>query len=305
MSFVTAFAPATVANVGPCFDRAGFAVSEPGDTITAAWNDTNQVVITKITGDGGMLPPDPARNTAGVVASEILRLAGETRGVDLTVHKGMPIFSGLGSSAASAAAAAVAVNRLLDNRFTRPELLPACARGEEVACGMAHFDNVAPSLLGGLTILTGESASVLELPFDITVVLVSPDYRLSTSRSRAAIQSSLTELHAIAEAQTALLTQSQTLADFATVVDSNTLLEQLRGPLIPGFTAARAAGLAAGAFSATISGSGPSIFALTTPATAEKVKTAVQKAFQTDAGLKSQAWITQLDTTGAKIIPNE
>ncbi len=299
---ITAFAPATIANVGPCFDRAGFAVGAPGDIITATWNDSGKVEITSIKGDHGKLPLEPQRNTAGVVAIELLRLTGESRGISLTVTKQMPLYSGLGSSAASSAAAAVAVNRLLDDKLTKPELLPACALGEEVACGAAHLDNVAPSLLGSLTIIEGQQATKVELPFDFTVVLVTPDYRLSTARSRAAVAPITSALDTDATAKTAQLQKVQNLADFTAIISANELLEKARGALVPGFSAAQAAGLAAGALAVTLSGSGPSVFAITTPETAERVKVAVQTAFRDSAQLKSQAWITQLDSVGARII---
>lgn len=299
---ISAFAPATVANVGPCFDCAGFAVAGPGDIVMAQWSDTGRIEIVEIEGDGGKLPRDPAKNTAGVVATEILKLAGEKRGVKLWLEKKMPLFSGLGSSAASSAATVVAVNALLENRFEKIELLPACQKGEEIACGAGHLDNVAPSLLGGLTIIENNKAEKVALPFDFTVVLVAPDFKLPTAHSRSAIASIRKEIEEHAVQQTAKLRSAKSLSDFADVINSNDLLEKARGTLIPGFLSVKTAGLSAGALAVTISGSGPSVFAITESSKAEAVKSAIISAFGKEASLKSQGWIAKLDPVGARVI---
>src|SRR5947199_5692190 len=152
MEPVTAFAPATVSNVGCGFDVLGFALHEPGDAVTAAFAGGAGVRIDDIVGDGGRLPRDARRNTAGVAAHALLHALGERRGVVLTIRKGLPLASGLGGSAASAVAAVVAVDALLQARAPL-ELLLACAlEGEGLGAAGAHPDNVAPCLYGGFVL---------------------------------------------------------------------------------------------------------------------------------------------------------
>jgi len=135
MDRVTAFAPATVSNVACGFDVLGFALSKPGDEVTARFaGGEGGVRIDDITGDGGRLPRDPARNTASVAAQALLTKLGERRSIALAIRKGLPLSSGLGGSAASAVAAVVAVDGLLGAR-TPLDVLMACAfEGERTAC---------------------------------------------------------------------------------------------------------------------------------------------------------------------------
>jgi homoserine kinase len=302
MSKIRVFAPATVANVGPCFDRAGFAVGEPGDFVTAELRDKPGVEIVEITGDSGKLPLDPEKNTAGVVASEVLFLADSKKGVRLWLEKGMPLFSGLGSSAASGAAAAVAVNELLGKPFSKEELLVACGKGEQVACGTDHLDNVAPSLLGGLTIIDGDQIMKYDFAFDFAVVLISPEFHLSTSKSRAALDDIRTEIEGDARKKIQRLAAADNFADFAKVVGENALLEKIRGELIPGFKNVKEAGLDAGAKSVTISGSGPSLFALVEREKAEAVERAMLVALEeAEPGLPALSWVTEVDLEGATV----
>jgi homoserine kinase len=162
---VETFAPATIANLGAGFDILGLAVAEPYDTIYCERTDTPGVVIESITGDGGRLPLDAAKNTAGIAAQHVLNvIMNHGQGVKLRIHKGLPLESGMGSSAASAAGAAVAVNAVFGNPLRREELLPATVEAEAAVSGR-HADNVAPALLGGIVLITGLTAdSIFKLP---------------------------------------------------------------------------------------------------------------------------------------------
>ncbi|HYO89725.1 MAG TPA: hypothetical protein VER79_13835, partial [Candidatus Limnocylindrales bacterium] len=153
-----AYAPATMANLGVGFDILGLAVAELGDIVEACFSDAPGVKIMAIEGDGGRLPREAERNTAGIAALSVLHALGETRGVALVIHKGLPLASGLGSSAASAVAAAVAVNALLGKPLARADLLPAALDGEAYVSGR-HADNVAPCLFGGIALSYGLTAA--------------------------------------------------------------------------------------------------------------------------------------------------
>jgi len=149
LASVKVFAPATVANVASGFDVLGFALERPGDTVQLSRKAEKRVDLVAVHGDGGKLPLDPARNTAGVAVTRFLEARGFPFGVDLVLEKGMPLASGLGSSAASAVAGVVAANLLAGEPCSPRELLPFTLQAEQVACGAAHADNVAPALLGG------------------------------------------------------------------------------------------------------------------------------------------------------------
>src|SRR5690625_2671328 len=163
---VRVFAPASVANVSCGFDVMGFALEAPGDEIVVRPADGDSVVIKTITGDEGLLPLDAIKNTASVAVQSLLDHLGIESGIEMEVHKQMPLGSGLGSSAASSAGAVLAANRLLGNPLSRKELLPFAAEGERVACGTAHYDNVGPSLLGGFVFIrSSDPLDIFNLPF--------------------------------------------------------------------------------------------------------------------------------------------
>src|SRR5437660_1572487 len=177
------FAPATIANLGPGFDVLGLALSAPGDLLDAELSDTPGVDIAEVTGDGGLLSRDPAKNVAGRAAADVLNRAGAKgisgRGVRLWLHKQMPLASGLGSSGASSAAGAVALNALLGNPLSTAEVVLSAMEGERAASGTPHADNVAPSIMGGVVLVRSYD------PFEI-VALPLPVFAAICSRERSA-----------------------------------------------------------------------------------------------------------------------
>ncbi|MEM9525777.1 MAG: homoserine kinase, partial [Bacteroidota bacterium] len=193
MKEVRVFAPATVANVAVGFDILGFAINRPGDEVVARFNPEQQgLSIVNITGTGDkQLPYGIEENTAGVAAKRLLEHLGQTElGIELEIHKKMPFGSGLGSSAASAAGAVVAVNQLLGAPLSRASLLYFAVLGEEVADGSFHADNVAPSLVGGITLIrSNESLDIhhLPVPNNLQVAVVHPDIEILTRDARAVL----------------------------------------------------------------------------------------------------------------------
>ena len=152
--FVTAYAPASIGNVGVGFDMLGLALSGAGDRVQARRTDGDSVTVAEVRGLDGELHPHLStkadENTASIAAQALWDVHGDAGGVELKVLKGLPLQSGMGSSAASAVAAAVAVNALLPSPLAVEELLPFALEGEKYASGGIHADNVAPSLFGGL-----------------------------------------------------------------------------------------------------------------------------------------------------------
>ena len=185
---IAAFAPATVSNVGCGFDVLGFALDAPGDVVVAAARDGTGVEIVAIDGDSGRLPRDWARNTAGAAAHALLARLGTRQGISLTIHKGMPLASGIGSSGASAVAAVVAVNELL-GRPAAMDVLFACAmEGEVAGCGAAHPDNVGPSLYGGFILArSADPPDLIHLPVPdgLSCALLHPHFEVETGAARA------------------------------------------------------------------------------------------------------------------------
>ena len=165
MTSVTAFAPATVSNVACGFDVLGFALDEPGDEVTATFSSSPGLQIAGIEGDDGRLPRDGARNTAGVAALSLFRALGDQRGVSITIRKGLPLSSGLGGSAARAAAAVVAVNALLGGQASRDTLIQCALDGERLGAGSSHADNIAPCICGGFVLVRSTSPTdIVTLP---------------------------------------------------------------------------------------------------------------------------------------------
>lgn len=310
MPISTAFAPATVANLGVGFDIVGLALREPGDTVQAEWSDAHElgVRIASIEGDGGKLSRDPAKNTASVSAQSVLRLVGEKRGVRLRIQKGLPLASGLGSSAASAVAGAMAVNALLGEPLSKAELLPACLDGEAMVSGR-HADNVAPCLFGGITLIYGTDASEivqLPIPANLWLALVTPAVEVPTAQARAVLPQMIPLKQMVAQtAGVARLIDALHRCDLegmAAAMESDGVVEAARAHLMPMLIEVRAAAKAAGALGLAISGAGPTLCAVCDgSAVAERVAEAMT-AIYNNVHIASQARCTQIATDGARIV---
>lgn len=264
-----AFAPATVANVGVGFDVLGLALSAPGDTVIAEFDPSRTgAYIRSIEGDYGRLPLDAAKNCASVAANALLKEVGETRGVALTLKKGLPLASGLGSSSASSVAAAVAVNALLGDPLPREALLPACLEGEAAVSGY-HADNVAPCLLGGITLINGfraEDICPLPVPPELVLALVTPDVAVPTATARAVLPQSVSLRQMIAQtAAIAELIDALHRGDvpaMAAAMEKDGVIEPARAHLMPLLAEVRAVAKAHGAHGLVISGAGPTLCAV-------------------------------------------
>lgn len=264
---VRAFAPATVANLAAGFDVLGLAVEGLGDVVEARIAAAPGVRIAAVTGDGGQLPRDPGLNTAGVAAMEVLRRSGTSCGVELIVHKGLPLGSGLGSSSASAAAAAVAVARLVAPDLSDRELVGACVEAEAVVSGR-HADNVAPAILGGLVLV--RSVDPLDLvplpvPTGLWIAVVTPAISIRTRDARQVLPRTVplsTLVSATANLGALVAACHSGDLDLLGRALVDPVAGPAREPLIPGCDGALTAARQAGALGAGISGSGPTLFAL-------------------------------------------
>lgn len=306
MSHATAaYVPATVANLGPGYDVLGLAVSAPGDVVVARRRTEPGVVITDIHGDDGRLPRDATENCAGIAAAATLARARVDTGVGLELHKGMPIGSGMGSSAASAAAAAFAVNLLIGSPLRRVELIGPCVEAEAHVSGR-HADNVAPALLGGLIMVRSvDPLDIVRIPLPegLSVVLVTPVFELPTREARAVLPDDVP--------MRTMVSNGANLAGLISACYSGDLgllgrclegdpVTAARAGLIPGCEDVIAAARGAGAIGSSISGAGPSIFALChAESVAAEVGEAMVRAFDA-AGLDATARLSPARCPGAR-----
>ncbi len=307
---VRAFAPATVANVGPGFDIFGFAVDAPGDEVVARASEVRGVTIAEITGDGGRLPREAAANTAGAAALALLAHLEAPFGVEIVLRKRMPLGSGLGSSAASAVAAAVAVNALCGSPLSRRELLPFALAGEQVSCGpgTVHADNVAPSLLGGFTLIRGvHPLDIVQLPTpeSLFCALVHPAMEVLTAEARRVLPNEVPLSDAVRQwGNVAGVVAALYASDLALLGRSlsDAIVEPARASLIPGYKAVKQEAVRAGALGSGISGACPTMFALCDArVTAERAGEAMRAAFAA-GGIESEVYVSGINREGARVL---
>lgn len=303
-----AFAPASVGNIGVGFDLLGHAIEGPRDIATVQRIEAPEVRVDAIHGDvagAASLPLQAERNTAGRALQAMRQALGLGYGFALELHKGIPLGSGLGGSAASCVAALVAANALLDAPLPREALYPFALDGEMVSSGSRHGDNIAPMLLGGVVLATPERMLALPVPDGLHAVVVHPDQVLETRRSRAVLAEPY-PLHDIV-AHGACLAQfvaglHRGDLDLLRAGLRDLLVEPRRAPLIPGFAEVKAAALERGAIGASISGGGPSVFAwFASKAEAVAAAPAMRQAF-VDAGFDARAYVTPVAGPRAEVL---
>lgn len=311
MDFVKVFAPATIGNIGPGFDVLGLAVKGLGDIVEARHSATPGVTLTRVvsTLTGSDLPADARRNTAGIAAIETLKLLGHPGGVELVLHKGLPTGSGLGSSAASAAGGAFAVNELFGAKLPREDLILPATRAEAEVSGGFFADNTAPCLLGGATLTRScEPLDVTRIGSidNLILVLVTPDLVVLTREARAILPPMVSLKDFVFNmANTSLITAAFAKNDYSLFARSlhDHIIEPARSKLIKGFAAVKRAALEAGADGMSISGSGPTVFAITNDRErAERIRAAMVHAFEV-AQVAARSWVTEVDPDGTRVMP--
>ncbi len=303
-----AFAPATVANLGVGFDILGLALQGMGDRAIVEFQDAPEIVISEIQGDDGKLPLDPALNVAAVSARALLDHVGESRGLVIRLRKGLPLSSGLGSSAASAVVSVVALNKLLGEPYTREQLLPFCLEGEALVSGY-HADNVAPCLLGGIILVAGTTVDAIQplpIPERFHLALVTPDVPVPTDSARKILPRHITlktmihQTGAVAKLVDAL--HRGDLGALGAAVESDRVVEPARACLMPMHKEARAAAKQAGAAAVFIGGAGPTLCAICESAAIAKTTASAMQAVYQAANTACLAQATGLDRCGAVVL---
>jgi homoserine kinase len=303
-----ASAPASIGNVGVGFDILGQAFDAVRDTVLAVRVEEPGARLGHVSGIVSMLPDSSRSNTALAAAEAVLEAAGAPFGVRLSIDKKVPVSAGMGGSAASAVAAAAAVNALLPNPFSTEELFPFALEGERVSSNPPPWDNVVAALLGGLVI-----AARLEPPFlhripapaGIVSILFHPAAQIETRAAREILRPEVRMHDAVEQARRiAAFSIGCTTGDIGLIRVGleDVLVEPQRAHLLPALTPVKAAALAAGALGCSFSGSGPSIFAWALEADAEAVETEMAKAFARE-GLAAHAYHAPVDSPGVRLEP--
>lgn len=314
MRGAAAFAPATVSNVAVGFDVLGFAVEAAGDEVTLTLTEGESVRVVEVSDTTGTLAPgaiplDPAQNTATVGLLKLLEDLRPGFGFDVRVRKGIALGSGMGGSAASAVAALVAANSLLAEPLPKESLLAYALAAERVACGASHPDNAAPSLFGGLTLVVSTDplrCVRLPVPRGLLAVLVHPHVRVDTRESRAVLRPTVPLADHVRQSAHLAGFVAGCFADDLELLRAcleDVVIEPQRAALIPGFARVKAGALGAGALGASISGSGPSVFALVdSEAAAARVRAAMVGAFESGGVGAVDSWVSPVSCEGARLI---
>lgn len=306
MDKIKIFSPATVANVSCGFDALGFALNNVGDEMIFEKTGTKGVTISNI--EGANLPYAIKHNAAGVVALAMLNQTKADIGIDIQLIKKVKPGSGLGSSASSAAGAAFAVNELLEKPFTRLELVEFARIGERVACGSPIADNVAAVIYGGFILVKSyHPLTIVKLPVpkELMVTIIHPQIEVRTEDARNVLQPAIPIADAVRQAANlAGFISSLYTSDYKLLSKSlvDVIAEPYRKGLIPHFDTVKTAGMQNGALGVGISGSGPSIFALSKGEdTAEKVSNAIREVYQ-NTTIDFKMYTSAINQQGIKIL---
>lgn len=304
-STVKVHCPGTVANLVCGFDILGMALKEPYDVMELRLLDKPDVIIHNK--DSFHLPTEPERNVAGVVLLSIMEKMDNKFGFEVTIEKRIKPGSGIGSSAASAAGAAVAANHLLGNIFSSDELVQFAMNGEKLASGVKHADNIAPCILGGVSLIRSiHPLDIIPLASpDLFVTIVHPQIEVRTSDARQILKEKVLLKDAIRQwGNIAGLVTGFIKNDHALIARSleDVIIEPVRSILIPGFDEVKSTCIQAGALGGGISGSGPSIFMLSKSEAIAKQVEAVMQEVYTRIGIDFNTYVTTISKKGVEVV---
>lgn len=308
MNEIKIFCPATIANLNCGFDVLGLCLEGIGDEMIIRKSAEKGIKITKIT--GADLPLATENNVAGVAGLAIINDLDLDFGFEIEIHKKIKAGSGIGSSSASAAGAVFGINELLGKPFSKHELVDFAMKGEAIASGCEHADNVAPCLLGGFTLVRGYNpldVIRIESPSELYAVVLHPHIEVKTSDSRAVLQPMIQMKDAITQwGNLGGLIAGLYTNDYKLIGRSlnDVIIEPARKHLIPNFDEVKNTALQNGALGSGISGAGPSIFALCKgQEIAEKVAFAMSESYQ-NTGITFDMNISKINPEGVTIITN-
>lgn len=306
MNEIKIFCPATIANLSCGFDVLGLCLDNVGDEMVIRKSDQKGIRITKLV--GADLPLETEKNVAGVAGLALLNAVETDFGFDIEIYKNIKAGSGIGSSAASAAGAVFGINELLGNPFAIKDLVQFAMQGEKLACGNAHADNVAPALLGGFTLVRSYNPLdiiKIESPDELYATVVHPQIELKTSDARSVLKQTVSLKSAIMQwGNVGGLIAGLYTKDYDLIGRSlhDEIIEPIRSVLIPGFDLIKKTALENGALGSGISGSGPSIFALSKgEATANKIAKAMSVVYE-EMKLPYEIHVSKVNPDGVRIL---
>lgn len=307
MNEITVLAPATIANIVCGFDILGLALNDPLDKFLIRKTTTKGVTI--INKDNYNLPTDPVKNVSGAALLALLEKVEEEIGFEIESTKSIMPGSGIGSSAASAAGVVVGANHLLNNRFSKEDLIRFAMCGELVASGAKHADNIAPCIYGGVTLIRcNKPLDIIPLnspPLYVTVI--HPQIEVKTSDARQILKKNIFLKDAIIQwGNVAGLVAGFMKGDYDLIGRSleDVIIEPIRKILIPGFDEIKKCSLEAGALGGGISGSGPSVFMLSKEeTTARDVETAMRNIYN-KIGIDFHIYVTTVNYKGVEVVKN-
>jgi homoserine kinase len=305
---VTVHSPGTVANLVCGFDILGLALKEPYDVMKVSLIDEPKVIMTNK--DDFNLPTEPEKNVAGVVLLSVIERLENKIGFEIEIEKHIKPGSGIGSSAASAAGAAVAANHLLGNIFSIDELVQFAMNGEKLASGVKHADNIAPCILGGVSLIRCiHPLDIVSIPSpDLFVTVVHPQIEVRTSdarqilRQQILLKDAIRQWGNIAGLVTGFLKNDPDLIGRSL---EDVIIEPVRSILIPGFDEVKTKCKEAGALGGGISGSGPSVFMLSKDERTAKAVESVMKEVYTKIGIDFNTYVTTINKKGVKVVSSE
>jgi homoserine kinase len=305
MDEVTVHSPATVSNVVCGFDCLGFALAEPFDLITV--RRIEQPTIRIINRDDYGLPTEPSKNVAGVALLAMLQAMEASFGFEVEITKGIKPGSGIGSSSASSCGAVAAANHLLGNPFTKAELVGFAMEGEKLASGAKHADNVAPCIFGGFTLVRSlDPLDIVSLTYpQLFATVIHPQIEIKTSEARAILPTSVPLADAVRNwSNLGAFVAGLANRDYELISKSmvDVIVEPARSPLITNFDEVKAAGIGAGALGGGISGSGPSIFMISSSLeTAQAVRRAMKEVYSS-TGIEFNLYVSGIEREGVRIV---
>ncbi len=303
---VTVFGPATVSNVGPGFDLMGFALEAPGDELIIRRNQTGSLVL--VDESGCNLPLDPAKNVAAIAAASLLEELHNRDGFDLVFTRKINPGSGVGSSAASCVAAVVGINEILGNPLETAALIHFAMEGEKIASGAVHADNIAPALLGGITLIRGyDPLDIKHIPYpsDLWCAVVHPSLEIRTRESRKLIPDQVPLKVALQQCgNLAGLVAGLTTSDYGLISRSITdvFAEPYRTGQLPDFEALRRSAIDTGSLGTGLSGSGPSVFSLCRGGDMAASVGRVMKQHFTERNIEAAVYVSRISQAGCRII---
>jgi homoserine kinase len=306
---IRVFAPATVANVACGFDVLGFAIDRPGDELIMELTEDDSVTIEAIEGDNGVLPRDPYKNSATVAIMDYLKFIESPYGCKIWLKKMMPSGSGLGSSAASAVAGVFAINMLCKEKLTKLEMLPFLLNAEKAACDAAIADNVAASLFGGFILVRSyEPLDVLQIPVpdELYCAVINPHIIVLTKEAREILPKEIPLSISLRQsANVGGIVAGLLRGDYDLISRSliDYIAEPYRSKLIPGFYEMKNAAKEAGALGGSISGSGPSVFALCKGKEIAVAAGAAMKSVMDKLNIGADVYVSKVNTQGPKVLP--